>query len=79
MNPNIAVVHDDPDLHRILRHHLSQWGYEVHSATNHRELQHLLARVKIDLVLLDLTLVNEKGLDILSDLVRSASPVRSSS
>ena len=64
------MVDDDPVIVRILQHHLTKWGYEVHCAASFDELQDVLARNTIDLVLLDLHLADEQGLDVLSDLVR---------
>src|SRR5271163_2153157 len=70
MSPTVAIVDDDPDLVRILRYHLSEWGYEVRCAASHGELRHEIGRNSIDLVLLDLNLGVEQGLDVLREVVR---------
>ncbi len=77
MNPTIALVDDDPDLVRILGYHLSEWGYNVRPAASHGEFRQDLAKNSVDLVLLDLNLGAERGLDVLRELVRErfAAPV----
>ena len=60
----ILVVDDDPKVRRLLRRCFEQDGYRVGEADCEAETLRQLARGKIDLITLDLTLGTEDGLSI---------------
>ncbi len=62
---NILVVDDDADLREMLRHNLGKQHYKVGSAENGEEALDKLADDTYDLVLLDIMLPGDNGLDIL--------------
>ena len=64
----ILIVDDEPNMRWVLGRALEQAGYVVHSAESGDDAAGLLARVAIDLVLLDLKLRGEDGLTILRRL-----------
>jgi DNA-binding NtrC family response regulator len=68
MTRTILIVDDEPNMRWVLGHALEQAGYVVHSAESGDDAAGLLARVPIDLVLLDLKLRGEDGLTILRRL-----------
>jgi two-component system, NtrC family, response regulator HydG len=75
--PAIILVDDDPDLVSVLSYHFEQWGYQVRTAASRQEFRAELVRTAFDLVLLDLQLGQDRGLDLLSELVqeRFAAPI----
>lgn len=75
--PNhIAVVEDDPVINRLVRQCLGEHGFTASSASNGHELDALLARDKVDLVVLDVGLPGEDGLSICRRLrVQSSVPI----
>jgi two-component system NtrC family response regulator len=68
MTRTILIVDDEPNMRWVLGRALEQAGYAVHSAESGHDAAGLLARVPIDLVLLDLKLRGEDGLTILRRL-----------
>lgn len=69
------VCDDDTELRRLLSDFLQDHGYRVTTASDGRELARLMrASAPIDLVILDIMLPGQSGLDICRDL-RSASNV----
>lgn len=68
MSRGILIVDDEPNMRWVLGRALEQAGYVAHSAENGEAATGLLARVPIDLVLLDLKLRGEDGLAILRRL-----------
>ncbi len=74
--PNIMVVDDDPVMRRMVRDYLEQNNMSVSAAAGREELSRLLVDREFSLVLLDLQLGREDGLDLLRDLrARSDLPV----
>lgn len=65
---NILVVDDDPGLCESFRGLLRHAGYAVRTAGTGAEAVHAVAAEPTDLVLLDLRLGQESGLDLLPDL-----------
>jgi two-component system OmpR family response regulator len=65
---HILIVDDDADIRAVVREYLSAEGYEVSSAGDGEEMQRILGRSAIDLVLLDLMLGNEDGLALARSL-----------
>ncbi len=68
MARSILIVDDEPNMRWVLGRALEQAGYVVHTADSGDDAAGLLARVPVDLVLLDLKLRGEDGLTILRRL-----------
>jgi DNA-binding response OmpR family regulator len=69
----IVIVEDDRDLARGLARLLKAAGFDAVLAYNGVELRAVLGRGDVDLVLLDLNLMGEDGMDIARDLGRTRS------
>jgi NtrC-family two-component system response regulator AlgB len=69
---NILVVDDDAALRKSLRLTLETLGHSVTDASDGDRAQELLAQRLFDIVLLDLRLGRESGLDVVPALLRSA-------
>ncbi|MGH7799614.1 MAG: response regulator [Thermodesulfobacteriota bacterium] len=61
----ILVVDDEPNIRLVYREVLSDGGYEVLEAESAKETFEILNREPIDLVVLDIKLRSESGLDVL--------------
>jgi CheY-like chemotaxis protein len=57
----IAIVEDDEEISRLVSDLLRQEGYAVEAAASGTELDGVLARMRPDLVVLDLTIPNGLG------------------
>jgi two-component system phosphate regulon response regulator OmpR len=64
MDKKILVVDDDRRLRDLLVRYLGEQGYPVQSAADGAAMDHLLARERFDLLVLDLMLPGEDGLAI---------------
>lgn len=71
MPSSILVVEDDPRMAGVLRRHLTRAGYAVSVAANGSETRRLYRHDGADLVLLDLNLGGEDGMDLARELVAS--------
>ncbi|WP_237385779.1 osmolarity response regulator transcription factor OmpR [Xenorhabdus sp. Sc-CR9] len=60
----ILVVDDDMRLRALLERYLSEQGFQVRSAANAEQMNRLLTRESIQLIILDLMLPGEDGLSI---------------
>jgi two-component system OmpR family response regulator len=60
----ILIVDDDPDMRLVLREHLEPEGFEVIDAANGAEMRGIIGQEEIDLVILDLQLPDEDGLNL---------------
>ena len=60
----ILVVEDDPGINALITRFLRQSGYNAEGVRNGREMDAAMGRQTVDLVLLDLLLPEETGLDI---------------
>jgi two-component system, OmpR family, response regulator len=60
----IVLVEDDEDIRRLVRELLAREGFAVEVADTAQALEHVLARQRPDLVILDLMLPGEDGLSI---------------
>lgn len=60
----ILVVDDDPDMRLVLREHLEPEGFDVVDAANGAEMRAVINQKKVDLVILDLQLPDEDGLNL---------------
>src|SRR3546814_11687796 len=64
---HILVVDDDIEIRDLLARFLRKHGYRVTGARNGREMKESLASAQVDLVVLDLMLSGESGLDLCRD------------
>ncbi|OUM02866.1 DNA-binding response regulator [Variovorax sp. JS1663] len=60
----ILVVDDDPSMREMIRDFLGDYDFDVSTATNGAEIPEILAREHIDLLVLDLRLPGEDGIQI---------------
>lgn len=60
----LLVVDDDSEIAALLKRYLSAQGFSVHTVGNGKDMLALLATGEIDLVLLDLGLPGEDGLEL---------------
>ena len=60
----LLLVDDDPELRELIGAYLEKQGFDVRTAENGREMDEVLQRHRVDLVLLDLMLPGEDGLSI---------------
>ncbi len=63
-SPRILIVDDDPRLRALLERYLKEQGYRVRGVADGRQLDTILEREPFDLLVLDLMLPGENGLDI---------------
>lgn len=68
MNETILVVDDEPEMRSTLVRYLSSEGFNVSAVSDGQELSRALELATFDLVILDLGLRNETGLDLLKKL-----------
>lgn len=71
MKYSILFVEDDAMLSEIYEHALTDAGFDVVFATCEREVISALNKSSIDLVLLDMILPNESGLEILQKIKKN--------
>jgi two-component system OmpR family response regulator len=73
---SILVVDDDPDIVSLLTSYLNKNGYRGIGASGGKEMRRALERYQVDLVVLDLMMPGEDGLDLCRDIrSRSNLPV----
>jgi DNA-binding response OmpR family regulator len=74
--PTCLVVEDDPTMRHLVTNYLEDHDIRTVSASRREEVPDILARVEPDLVVLDLRLGQEDGLDLLREIrARSDVPV----
>ena len=66
--PRLLVVEDDPEMSEMMVAFLRKSGFMVFPAVNQQEITKILDVARIDLVLLDVMLGRESGLDICQSL-----------
>jgi two-component system, OmpR family, phosphate regulon response regulator OmpR len=71
-DPHLLVVDDDERLRALLQRYLSTNGYRVSAAPGAAEARQLLANLEFDLLVLDVMMPGESGLDFARDLRRSS-------
>jgi len=69
--PHILIIDDDCDIHRPLARYLSESGYRVSVAESGREMDRLLPKASIDLIVLDVMMPGEDGFSICKRLQAS--------
>jgi len=71
-DPHLLVVDDDERLRALLQRYLSTNGYRVSAAAGAAEARELLANMEFDLLVLDVMMPGESGLDFARHLRRSS-------
>src|SRR5216683_2141450 len=66
--PHLLVVDDDPRLRELLRRYLSENGFRVTVAAEAREARANLASFAFDLIVLDVMMPGDSGLDLTREL-----------
>ncbi|HUA53262.1 MAG TPA: response regulator transcription factor [Candidatus Sulfotelmatobacter sp.] len=69
---HVLVVDDDARLRELLRRYLTEHGFRVTAAADTREARLRLADLAFDLIVLDVMLPEESGLELTHDLRRSS-------
>jgi two-component system phosphate regulon response regulator OmpR len=72
LEPHLLVVDDDARLRELLRRYLSESGFRVTTAADAGEARANLASFAFDLVVLDVMMPGESGLELTRDLRRDA-------
>lgn len=73
---HILAVDDDPAMRKLIADYLTSHGFRVSTAAAGREVARIVEEDVVDLVVLDLKLAEEDGLQLVSDLrVRSNLPI----
>jgi two-component system OmpR family response regulator len=76
MPDHVLIVDDDAETRSLLREYLEKQGYRVTAAADGRALREALGRTRPDLIVLDLMLPGEDGLQLCRDLrTRSNVPI----
>jgi two-component system phosphate regulon response regulator OmpR len=70
LNAHVLVVDDDERLRRLLVRYLTDHGFRVTAAADAAEARACLRSVRPDLMILDVTMPGETGLDLVDDLRR---------
>lgn len=71
---SILLADDDPDILFQVRHHLENWGYEVHAVESREEAERYLETECPDLAILDLMMEEEDSGFILSYKIKKCRP-----
>ncbi len=66
--PHLLVIDDDQRIRSLLSRYLSDHGFRVDTAANAAEARLLLASLAFDLMILDVMMPGENGLDLLKSL-----------
>ena len=64
LSPHILIIDDDRDIRRPLVTYLSDNGYRVSAAENGLEMDRILSKASIDLIVLDVMMPGEDGFSI---------------
>ena len=70
-SPHILVVDDDDRLRELLRKYLSDNGFRVSVASDAADARQRMTGLKFDLLVLDLMMPGESGLEFASDITRT--------
>lgn len=72
--PVLLVVDDDHMIRTLLAQSLGMHGYQVETATNAQEMDGVLARCAVSLILLDVMMPGEDGVSVCRRLARVGGP-----
>lgn len=70
----LLVVDDDRDIRLLLANSLGARGYRVETASNVRDMDAVLARTPVDLVILDVMMPGEDGISACRRIAREGGP-----
>ncbi|RYD47504.1 MAG: response regulator, partial [Sphingomonadales bacterium] len=70
----LLVVDDDRDIRMLLANSLGARGYRVETASNTRDMDQILARTPVDLIILDVMMPGEDGLSACRRIARVDGP-----
>src|SRR4051812_24748987 len=70
----LLVVDDDRDIRQLLAHSLGARGYRVETAASARDMDQILARTPVDLIILDIMMPGEDGLSACRRIARPDGP-----
>jgi two-component system phosphate regulon response regulator OmpR len=73
-SPHILIVDDDPKIRQMLSRYFEGEGFQISTAEDGSAMRKRMADTKVDLVLLDLVLPGEDGLQLARE-IRSKSEV----
>jgi len=65
---HVLVVDDDPSMRDVIGNYLESKNFRVSAVSDGRAMARVLADTAVDLIILDLKLTNENGLDLLRGL-----------
>ena len=65
---HVLVVDDDPSMRDVMVNYLENHNLQVSAASDGRAMARVLADKPVDLIILDLRLANEDGLDLMREL-----------
>jgi len=74
LKPHVLVVDDDDRLRELLRRYLAEQGFLVSTAAGAAEARAILKNFSYDLMVLDIMMPGETGLDLMRSLRGEASP-----
>lgn len=74
LNAHVLVVDDDERLRRLLVRYLTDHGFRVTAAADAAEARASLRSLRPDLMVLDVTMPGETGLELVDDLRRNGDP-----
>ena len=64
MRKKIAIIDDDKKIRDLIKQYLNDQGFECFTGEHGKDLDQVIQKKAIDLIILDLMLPNESGLDI---------------
>lgn len=67
----ILVIDDDANILEVVRMRLKSWGYYVTVAKDGLEAKAAVSNTSFDLVIIDLRLSEEDGIELMEELIRS--------
>ncbi|NML06607.1 response regulator [Sphingomonas sp. G-3-2-10] len=70
----LLVVDDDRDIRQLLADSLGARGYRVETAASARDMDQILARIPVDLIILDVMMPGEDGLSACRRIARDDGP-----
>lgn len=73
---SLLIVEDDPFMRELLSESLSEAGYQTKTAENGAETRSLLPRIEFDVALIDLSLPDADGMQLVDDISEASSEVQ---
>lgn len=65
---HVLIVDDDPEIRQLLADYLQSAGYRPYTATGGEQMWHILGQEQIDIIILDLMMPGEDGLELCREL-----------